>query len=104
MSSCGWCKGSGIRYVLGSNTTGTTPRIFCDCPAGEAKRLKAERDRLSERQSNFPTPAPTSILPPMPPKRETSLVRDLETLAELHNRGLLTKAEFDAAKKRLLES
>jgi len=54
---------------------------------------------------NFEHTLPIGLthVPPMPPKRGSSVVRELETLAELHKRGLLTDDEFQLAKKRLLE-
>lgn len=116
-NGCPRCGDTGRlpRRGIGSTTApGGIRGALCSCPSGaEVGRrdaaldeliLRGQRDARVRSQSQIQTPAPPSVLPPMPPRRESSLVRDLETLAELHKKGLLTEQEFDAAKKRLLGS
>jgi len=90
---------------------------LCSCSAGRREKVrfdnfeKRRRDGMSRSQNlmmyneNFEHTLPIGLthVPPMPPKRGSSVVRELETLAELHKRGLLTDGEFHLAKKRLLE-
>lgn len=114
---CPRCGDTGrlpLRGIGSTTAPGGRRGALCSCPRGaEVGRrdaaldeliLRGQRDATVNNQSQFQTPAPPSVLPPMPARRESSLVRDLETLAELHEKGLLTEEEFDAAKTRLLGS
>jgi len=98
---------------------------FCDCPLGQALKIKAIRNwekrygrtypRTVEeqRQDEAEHGRPNRLLatrrlsqraPQSRAKGSPSLARDLVALSELHRQGALTDDEFIAAKRRLLES
>jgi len=118
-NGCPRCGDKGLLPGRGRTPGRAWKGDLCSCPAADEIRrseaeltlLKlAEIHRHQQKSARIKNPSPRQIpeppldLPPMPARREPSLVRDLETLAELHEKGLLTEEEFDAAKKRLLGS
>lgn len=52
-----------------------------------------------------PQPAVSVVQPDAPgPRRPSSIAADLDDLADLHARGVLSDEEFDAAKRRVLDT
>jgi hypothetical protein len=58
----------------------------------------AARVRQNQHVATAPPPAPAPAAPPP----VAPLVADLQHLGELRDRGILTTAEFESAKRRLL--
>jgi Short C-terminal domain len=47
--------------------------------------------------------APAAPAPPQPAADETSWIAHLQKLAQLHDQGVLSDADYEAAKRRVLE-
>jgi hypothetical protein len=71
--------------------------------AGRSAERKAQHAREQEsRLSNLEQDQAQAPAPPAPAAAGSSMVDQLAMLAQLHESGSLTDAEFEAAKSRLL--
>ena len=69
---------------------------------GERNKDRMYREGGRGSASAVPAPPPSGATPPATPPASASTTGELERLAELRNKGVLTEDEFQAQKKRIL--
>jgi uncharacterized membrane protein YdbT with pleckstrin-like domain len=69
---------------------------------GEFNKDRMFRGAERRSASAVPAPPPSSVSAPAMPPASASTTGELERLAELRNKGVLTEDEFQAQKKRIL--
>jgi hypothetical protein len=92
----GLVRGMARTAVVAGTATAVSNRV---------SRRQAGRWNEAQAPAAPPPPAPAAYAAPPPPAAapaESSLTSGLQELAALHQQGVLTDAEFAAAKARLL--
>jgi hypothetical protein len=72
--------------------------------SNRVSRRQANRwaDQEQEQYAQAPPPAPAAAPAPAPAPAQKDMVTQLKELAELKDQGILTEAEFDAQKAKIL--
>jgi hypothetical protein len=81
---------------------GTATAVSNRVSRRQQNRWAQQEDQQYAQQQQQPQYAPPPPPPPAPPARDT--VAQLKDLAELKAQGILTDAEFDAQKAKILAS
>jgi hypothetical protein len=97
-----------IQLQINDNQVGTTTvDVGSSASSQNLAKMLAETSKLLQRLP----PVPPTTLPPAPPRPGTPVqpyysidakIPELEKLADLKNRGLISEAEYEAKKKQLL--
>ena len=90
----GLLRGMARTAVIAGTATAVSNRV--------SRRQAARWGREDPNYGYPPEPQPAAAPPPPAPLPDDSLTAELERLATLRDRGLLSDEEFSAAKARLL--
>jgi hypothetical protein len=94
----GLIRGVARTAVVAGTATAVSNRVS----RRQANRWSAqEEQQYAQQQQYYEQPAPA---PAPPPAASTDTVTQLKELAELKNQGILTDAEFEAQKAKILAS
>ncbi|MBK3626556.1 SHOCT domain-containing protein [Streptomyces sp. MBT49] len=92
----GLLRGVARTAVVAGTATAVSNRV---------SRRQQGRWAQQEYQQSAPQPAPAAAAPQAPPPPDmTSKIDQLKQLGELKAQGVLTEAEFEDQKRRILES
>lgn len=100
----GLLRGVARTAVIAGTATAVSGRVQrrqAEKFASRDANIYAEREQAYEQQVQ-PAPAPVAAAPAAAPTQ--SVVEQLKDLAELKNQGILTEAEFEAQKAKILNS
>ena len=89
----GLMRGVARTAVVAGTATAVSNRVS----RRQANRWSAQEEQQYAQQQQQPAPAPAAA-----PASGTDTVTQLKELAELKNQGILTEAEFDAQKAKIL--
>jgi hypothetical protein len=89
----GLLRGVARTAVVAGTATAVSNRVS----RRQANRWSAQEDQQQQQQYQQPPPAPAPA-----PAPATDTVTQLKELAELRSQGILTDAEFDAQKAKVL--
>jgi Short C-terminal domain len=93
--------------LLGTMAVGGAAYAAGNSAAKSNAAEQAQNQQLAELQAQAATQQPSPSATPVPSQMGTSMddrIEQLQKLADLRNSGLLTEAEFNTQKARLLES
>ncbi|MCX5374004.1 SHOCT domain-containing protein [Streptomyces sp. NBC_00015] len=91
----GLLRGVARTAVVAGTATAVSNRV---------SRRQQGRWAQQEDQQAAPQPAPAAAPPPAQPADMSSKIDQLKQLGELKAQGVLTEAEFEEQKRRILES
>ncbi|QJT05523.1 SHOCT domain-containing protein [Streptomyces asoensis] len=91
----GLLRGVARTAVVAGTATAVSNRV---------SRRQQGRWAQQDSQQAAPQPAPSAAPPPAQPADMSSKIDQLKQLGELKTQGVLTEAEFEDQKRRILES